>query len=862
MAVANKHMEKAERLMQKGKIQAALEEYLHAWQDEPDNDAIVTTVAELYQKLNQTQHAKDCYAFLFDRAIEKSDARKVMELTRKMQLLGMLDPARLIKAAKMLEEQLPGLAAEQYKRAAEVAGEKNPEIALQSLQGLARLSPGSLEVHKRLAATAQEAGQKKVAAAAHRRVAELYLPIGKTDEAIHALEQVCFLTPKDVSAKIALARAYIKGRCFAEVLALWKGVAYDPEDTEIMGLLAQAHLAEKNMAEAEQYYWKLLDGSPQAAGSLLEVAKQYVGQKHDLAMSSFMKRFETRIKQANPTKELTALAEQLAQLEHTSVLALESLSRILDRLHLDGPLTRVLSALFELYFASRQYSQAAEILDRLISVDPYNTGSTAKLERLQGKASPSVIRDFSSRLGITSAPAEETEPKTETTITELAVAPRAAENAPVLGGAMANPLKDLMLQAEIFLQYGMQDKAKERMERIAKQFPGEEANDPELAKLFAKAGVSPAAGPAGAESPREATESRDFQADLRRVSEISRDLSRLGTVKAILSTAVNEIGKHWQVSRCVVGLATPNRPPTMAMEYIAQGVAASDAAHLSKLVMGLQQADGGKREMLVAENALESPPIASLKETLTALQVESLIAIPLRDGGQEIGVLVLQQCNQRRVWNDDGLAALEALGEQIVLAIANVRLRNLMKALAVTDESSGLLHRDSYITCLLSEAERMRSQKAPLSVVLLHFSVGETTSDEVKETNGSQARGTETFIQKYSASIMGQLRQNDIAIRYASDTLALILPGAVGSDATGVTAKLRRLAASTAGAEAALQPHLAAGVAEAIRELSMDSTDRVTELINRAESALEAARADGPDAVKLVSPPELTSQLE
>jgi GGDEF domain-containing protein len=109
---------------------------------------------------------------------------------------------------------------------------------------------------------------------------------------------------------------------------------------------------------------------------------------------------------------------------------------------------------------------------------------------------------------------------------------------------------------------------------------------------------------------------------------------------------------------------------------------------------------------------------------------------------------------------------------------------------------------------------------------------------------------------------MGQLRQNDIAIRYASDTLALILPGAVGSDATGVTAKLRRLAASTAGAEAALQPHLAAGVAEAIRELSMDSTDRVTELINRAESALEAARADGPDAVKLVSPPELTSQLE
>ena len=113
--------------------------------------------------------------------------------------------------------------------------------------------------------------------------------------------------------------------------------------------------------------------------------------------------------------------------------------------------------------------------------------------------------------------------------------------------------------------------------------------------------------------------------------------------------------------------------------------------------------------------------------------IESLVAIPLRDGDQEIGVLVLQQCVQRRSWKGNDLAGLEALGEQIVLAIANVRLRNLMKALAVTDETSGLLHRDSYITCLLSEAERMRTQKTPLSVVLLHFSPGEVAPSDAKK---------------------------------------------------------------------------------------------------------------------------------
>jgi len=114
MAVANKHIEKAERLLQKSKIEAALEEYLLAWQEEPENDAIVYTVAELYQKLNRNVQSKECYVFLFDKAVERNDAQKVLELTRKMQLVGVLEPARLITAAQQLEKQRPDLASEQY----------------------------------------------------------------------------------------------------------------------------------------------------------------------------------------------------------------------------------------------------------------------------------------------------------------------------------------------------------------------------------------------------------------------------------------------------------------------------------------------------------------------------------------------------------------------------------------------------------------------------------------------------------------------------------------------------------------------------------------------------------------------------
>jgi diguanylate cyclase (GGDEF)-like protein len=297
----------------------------------------------------------------------------------------------------------------------------------------------------------------------------------------------------------------------------------------------------------------------------------------------------------------------------------------------------------------------------------------------------------------------------------------------------------------------------------------------------------------------------------------------------------------------------------MAMEYIAQGVKASDAVKLSRLVMGLQQANTGKNVPLVAENVKDAPQMAALQDTLAALQVDSLAAIPLRDADQEIGVLVLQQCGQRRSWKSNDLAGLEALAEQIVLGVANVRLRNLMKALAVTDEQSGLLHRDSYLTCLMSETERMRAQKTPLSAALLHFSRGGASRPETKldggKDNGKGDKGLEEFIQKFSSSIMSQLRQNDMAIKYGSETLALILPGATGKDAMSVMEKMRRLAASSAGTGEA--PQLAAGVAEVIRESNMDTPDRVTELINRLEDALSSARHAGSATVKLLDPPAL-----
>jgi diguanylate cyclase (GGDEF)-like protein len=196
------------------------------------------------------------------------------------------------------------------------------------------------------------------------------------------------------------------------------------------------------------------------------------------------------------------------------------------------------------------------------------------------------------------------------------------------------------------------------------------------------------------------------------------------------------------------------------------------------------------------------------------------------------------------------LAALEALAEHIVMAVSNVRLRSLMKALAVTDEQSGLLHRESYLACLLSESERMRSQNMPLTVVLLQF-----LTDRQCESNTQFQKALDDLVQKFSARVVSHLRQSDIAIRYGPQALAFILPGTNGKDATVVGDKMRKLAISIASSSIKEPLRITAGIAECIREEQMDSADLVTELANRAEWALETAEQPESNGIQMLEPP-------
>ncbi|HZD96174.1 MAG TPA: diguanylate cyclase, partial [Candidatus Sulfotelmatobacter sp.] len=527
----------------------------------------------------------------------------------------------------------------------------------------------------------------------------------------------------------------------------------------------------------------------------------------------------------------------------------EYLVKLFDTSNREHEYSRTLLKLFQLYYGIGKYGLAGETLDRAAELDPYESGHSKRLEMLRGRIDEHQFNRIANRF-------HQVDQKTAA---PAAKAPEPELPAPARDSE-PTVLEDFILQAEIYLQYGMRSKALERLERVNKLFPHEEEKNEKLRHLYISAGYTPmyevaaaaaraSAPPQGkaAAAPPPAPSHYEENAvdNFARVTEITRNIYRQSNVKSVLFTAVNDIGRHFNASRCVAGLCTIGKPPSAALEYCAPGIKQSDVMAIVKLI-GLTQQLAVNGPVIVP-NAKSSRELAPAAEHIHALNIESLAAVSLVDSGEQSGILILQQTSPRQ-WRQTDIVVLKTIAEQMVLAVSNVRLRTLMKTLAVTDEKSGLLKRSSYLDVLLSEVRRCLQQKTPMTLMLLHFGKASAMAKEIGEAQ------VESMMQQVGQALASHIRQNDVAIRYDLTTIALVLSDTTEKNAFLVVDKMRKVLALVKIPSTERTPPISVGIAEAVLQERFDAVDMVTEVINRVENALEVARSEGGNKAHSLAP--------
>jgi len=846
-----KLLTRAKKSIERGKLDDAIEAYLEIHGAYPVNLDALQNLGDLYTRSNNAEKAAHYYGLQFDRLVEARDPAKAMALYSRFLKATTQPPERVARYANLLQKQNRSMEAiEQFENAAELyLFQQRTAEALTCWERIAVLDPDNPGRHFLIGEVAERLGQMEPAARGYLRAGQLTMGLNDVDAAISILEKAHRILPNDRAIALVYADGMLRKGQAQRAVEMLEPFATGSSDADLQVLLGRAQLESKQFDKSFATFESLARPTGQHFEKLFEIAVKQIELGEEAAAVKSIEKIRAIVSAAKKDEAFAAAFENLLGSHSKSIPLHEYAGRYYNEINRETKYFAVLVKLFDLYLEKGNVKGACDALDRLVEIDPYDNNHAERLGRLEGKADESYLKSFRGRLTKTagsSAPVVTTRTAFEVGDTGGQTSMPSVER-----GSSATQrtqtLEDMIVQTEIFLQYSLEAKAKERLQKIAEMFPAEEEKNERLRALYEQAKWCPpgskmqqkAARPA-ASGTGTATKTGSFNADtlrdLTKMSEVNKVLFRQPTPKAILSAAVNEVGKHLRATWCTATIGPPGRPPQLTGEYNAVGSEPMPPARLAKLLPMV----ANESPDALGAISFDAGTNPAFKET----GLQSLLAVLLVDKEkQETGGMLMVAMEAARRWKPNESYFLQAVGDQMLVAVNHARLRTLMKTLAVADEKTGLLSASSYQDCLLAETARAKQQSTPFSLLVLQVDKARELARQFGEDK------IEGYIENLSRTLLTGVRQTDIAVKYVGWAVALVMPDTTGGNALGLADKLRRLAGTVKAPWNGSGVTLSAVVAEAAVQQQYDNEDIVTHLINRVENALEDVRKGEGSAV-------------
>ena len=867
-ADVSKHLDRAKRFLEKNRVEDAIEAYLAVLDEMPQHQEATQALGDLYARMDQPDRAAVYYGLLFDLLVEPKDETKALAIYNRFLRVGrgQQPPERIARYAFLQQKQNhPDEAIEQYSKAAELfAAASREEDALFCWERIAQLDPENLSRQLRLAEAAERLGKTALAARAFLRAGQLASASGAPADALQLLGRAYQLAPQERSVGLLYAQANLQTGNAVRAVALLEPFAASESDAAFIATFSDALMRSGNLERARELLDRLFREKNEGMPQLFELADRYVAAGQDQKATEILVALKRRMFTDNRQSDFATLMDGVGAKHPHSQAVLEFWASIHNELNRESQYFEVLIKLFDVYLTSGNIKKAAESLERLVDIDAYDYRNQERLELLRGRVDEVHLKRIASRLLKSGTPTPGHASHTPPPQNANAPSPVSEE------GRQLQALEDLIVQTEIFLQYSLQNKALERLQRIAAMFPGEEERNARLSNLYQMANwwpkgtpkakkepgteapvvsagpVTPAAPVAEAQvsiTSKTGVYSAETLRDLSKISEVNQKIFRQQTPRAMLNTAVNEVGTYLRVTRALAVVGAPGRPPEMAAEFCANGAKPAPGAQVVLLLAHIEKAEPDELGGLVVQ--------ATEGSILSDLGLATALGVMITDKETQMpaGMLIVGNAEARK-WKPNEAYFLQAIGDQMLMSVSHTRLRSLVRRMGVSDERSGLLSRSSYQSCLLTEADRARTQGTPLALTILQIDRGA----DLLRTQGESP--LERFLEQLARSLQPIVRQNDVAVKYTSWSLAFILPDTTLAGAQNLADKLRRAASGLRPPWDSTQVTLSAGIVEAVAKHDYDSEDIVTDLINRAEFSIEEARKRGGDTVVALETPK------
>ncbi len=252
--------------------------------------------------------------------------------------------------------------------------------------------------------------------------------------------------------------------------------------------------------------------------------------------------------------------------------------------------------------------------------------------------------------------------------------------------------------------------------------------------------------------------------------------------------------------------------------------------HFGECLCGLAVASG---EMVVSTGSCQDNRHAS---RYAGMALHGHIVVPLKARERVLGVLCLDTAPNTTVKESERKMLL-SIGEQIGIAIENVRLYETTRRLALHDPLTGLANRRHLDIVAEGSLAMARRYGTPFSIILLDLDYFKLYND----THGHNA-GDELLV-AVARTMKKEVRDTNLVVRYGGEEFLVLLPDTEITAAMAVAERIRLKINENTGVTVSL------GVSWA-----KDASSSMPELITAADMALYQAKDSGRNKVVCARP--------
>ncbi len=526
----------AENYIKKNKVDKAIAEY-ESWLKENSKDwNIIRTVGDLYARISRNDEAIKKYAQVADHYRKDGfNVRAIATYKMVLRLDPQNEPAMRNLAELQSEEGLLMEAKSYYQTLVELYNKQgHKRSAAEVFKKLAEIDPQDVKIRYKYADFLNKNGKPDEAAREYVAIADAFISQGLVEEAIKILEQGRSLQTTDPALKIKLAQACTMQGNHSQAIRLLEEVRRTASsDPAILGLLGEAYLAAGNTDDAELVFQDLASVHPGNPENLLRLADVRIAQsKFDTALVELSPLVDRYVAQGEGQKAVESLSKVLSK-DPYHIKTLLKLAEIHTILKQESGRVGAYDSLCEAYSRAGDYQKAVSVAEQMVELDPESSQHKDRLKFFKSKMAGPARRPEPAAKPAPPPPKPPARPPPPTApmkeISEISEipefgsygddlsravsdsfsdlslgepsAPAAASSASIdLGDVMEltqdeeENIKEKLTEAEVFVRYGLVDKAIGQLVDVLESFRYHDETREKLIEIYKDQGMNREAG--------------------------------------------------------------------------------------------------------------------------------------------------------------------------------------------------------------------------------------------------------------------------------------------------------------------------------------------------------------------------------